>query len=433
MESVCPVCLRRVEAQAVNEGDRVYMEKTCPDHGEFKVLLWNGPGYAEWAQPRPAVEMTYCHTPIDKGCPYDCGICPDHRQRTCCVLLEITQRCNLLCPVCFASSREESDDPSIEEIGEWFDMLMDSGGPFNIQLSGGEPTVRDDVPEIIRLGKSKGFSFFQLNTNGIRLAHDAGYASKLKEAGLDCVFLQFDSMGNEIYVKLRGRELRSDKLAAIDNCAAAGLGVVLVPTIAAGVNEEDIGAILDFAVERMPAIRGVHFQPMSYFGRYPGNPEGRVTIPDMLRHIEKQTKGRMKAGDFNPGAAENAYCSFNCSYLLRPDGSLQAFEKPEQSCCCGSSDKSREFVAKHWSAAPEGCCGVERDTEPTSFDEFLERTQQYTLAVSGMVFQDAWNLDLDRLRSCYIHIVSSDKRVIPFCAYNLTGAKGQALYRGVKN
>lgn len=433
-ESVCPVCLKRLAAVKEREGDRVFLQKTCPEHGDFRTLIWNGPpGYDSWDRSRPKVTPVYTHTRESNGCPYDCGICPEHRQNTCCVLLEVTQRCNLGCPVCFASSGgEEIIDPKIEEIEEWYDLLMESGGPFNIQLSGGEPTVRDDLPALIRLGKEKGFPFFQLNTNGLRLAAEPDYAARLKEAGLDCVFLQFDGLNDGIYSALRGRPLLREKLATIDVCAEAGLGVVLVPTVAAGINDGEIGALIDFAALRLPDVRGIHFQPMSYFGRYPGEAGERLTIPDILRKIEEQTSGRMKAADFSPGTAENPYCSFNASYLLQPDGLLKALEKQEESCCCGDASRPREYVARHWSAVPpSGCCDSLREAEPQSLDEFIERTRQYTLAVSGMVFQDAWNLDLDRLRQCYIHVVSPDRRVIPFCAYNLTGAGGDALYREI--
>lgn len=435
-ESVCPVCLKRIAALKERDGDRVFLCKICPEHGEFRTRIWNGPpDYDRWRRNRPEGSPTRAHTQEDRGCPYDCGLCPRHRQNTCCVLLEVTQRCNLGCPVCFASSGgDKAGDPAIEEIGGWYDLLLESGGPFNIQLSGGEPTVRDDLPALIRLGKRKGFPFFQLNTNGLRLAAEPGYAAMLKAAGLDCVFLQFDGLQDSTYTALRGRPLLREKLAALDACAKAGLGVVLVPTVAAGINDGEIGALLGFAVERLPAVRGVHFQPMSYFGRYPGEPGERITIPDMLRGIEAQSSGRMKADDFSPGSAENPCCSFHARYLLQPDGSLKALGKREESCCCGGdASRSREYVARHWSAAPlSGSRGSLKEVEPRSLDDFIERTRQYTLTVSGMVFQDAWDLDLDRLRRCYIHVVSPDRRVIPFCAYNLTGAGGETLYRGKK-
>ena len=197
------------------------------------------------------------------------------------MLLELTNRCNLKCPVCFASAGErEPGDLSLEEIGRQYDMLMERGGPFNIQLSGGEPTVREDLDRIIALGREKGFSFFQLNTNGLRLAQEPDYCIELRQAGLSTVFLQFDGLDEDIYVKLRGRPLRDIKLWAIDNCRRAELPVVLVPTVAPGVNDQALGDILRFALDRAPHVRGVHFQPISYFGRCGlERPEKPLTIP----------------------------------------------------------------------------------------------------------------------------------------------------------
>ena len=197
------------------------------------------------------------------------------------MLLELTDRCDLKCPVCFASAGEGAGrDLPLEDIARLYDMLMARGGPFNIQLSGGEPTVRDDLPEIVALGREKGFSYFQLNTNGLRLATEAGYAEKLRRAGVSCAFLQFDGLDDSIYRVLRGCALLSLKLKAVENCAAAGLPVVLVPTVAPGVNDGALGDILRFGLEHMPAVRGVHIQPISYFGRCAlPEPERRLTIP----------------------------------------------------------------------------------------------------------------------------------------------------------
>ena len=146
------------------------------------------------------------------------------------MILEVTKRCNMHCPVCFASAGEclENGDLSIDEIEKQYDFLMDHGGPFNIQLSGGEPTMREDLPEIIRMGREKGFTFFQLNTNGIRLAQEAGYARKLKKAGLNTVFLQFDGVTDDVYQTLRGRSMIELKEKAVLNCSEAELGIALV-------------------------------------------------------------------------------------------------------------------------------------------------------------------------------------------------------------
>ena len=194
-------------------------------------------------------------------------------------------------------------------------------------------------------------------------------------------------------------------------------------------------------------FRSVHFQPISYFGRYENRDESyRITIPTMIEELESQTQGKMKVEDFMPGGAENSYCSFHCNYLIKEDGRLKPLGG-KSSCCSkpSSSKQSREFVAKQWSGRKEidinskfqsqsSCCcsqdNTNMDVSPTqSLDDFLERFERYTLAISGMLFQDVWNLDIDRLKQCYINVVSKDKKLIPFCAYNLTNTKGESLYR----
>lgn len=432
-KSVCPVCLRVLEAQKTVGEHGIYLNKTCPEHGAFSALIWEGSikEYFMWNGESSAIDPPVNGKEPQRGCPNDCGLCSAHLRKGCCMLLELTRRCNLECPVCYASAGKCGDDPNIEDIERQYDFLMAHGGPFNIQLSGGEPTLREDLPEIIWLGRQKGFTFFQLNTNGIRLAAEPDYAKSLKAAGLNTVFLQFDGMSDAVYEALRGRPLLREKLAAIESCAAAGLGIVLVPVIAPGVNEEEAGGILRLAMTRMPYVRGVHFQPLSYFGRYAlKRAERPVTIPRMLRLIEKQTEGMMKYADFCGGGAESPYCSFHASYIRRGDGSLRLLGRRGGSCCA-TSDDSRSSVAGQWSWAEWDTEAAQKKSgaETASLDEFLEYARRNTFAVSGMVFQDAYDLDLERLMRCHICEVDPRHGMVPFCAYNLTDPEGLALYR----
>jgi uncharacterized radical SAM superfamily Fe-S cluster-containing enzyme len=446
-ESVCPVCLQAVPARRILAGDDIYLWKRCPEHGEFKTIAWRGfESYRRWeARGSRAATPPVAETPLRHGCPHDCGLCPDHRQHSCCVLLEVTQRCNLNCPVCFADASRDGDDPSLAEIDGWLDRLREHGSPVNIQLSGGEPTVRDDLPAIVRRVRARGFDFVQVNTNGLRLAKEAGYAQSLAEAGLDCVFLQFDGVEDATYRRIRGANLLTIKKTAILRCADAGLAVVLVPTLVPGVNVGEIGAIIDFALARVPVVRAVHFQPISYFGRYPEAPadDQRITLPEVMAEIERQTAGRVRLADFGPGASENVFCSFVGKFEVSGDGCLRSTRAATEcgtgdakcGCGCGTpvddddGPRSRRIVARQWAGdlkrqatASPAAAGL------ASFDAFLA-SRGHSFTLSGMAFQDAWNLDLERLRECFIHIVSPDRRVIPFCAYNLTSASGEPLYR----
>lgn len=517
-ESVCPVCLKRLDAErVVGDDGYIHMLKTCPEHGSFDTCIWEGglESYLAWGDSPYAGAAPTNAKKSEHGCPYDCGLCENHEREGCCVLLEITNRCNLRCPVCFAVAGEgEERDLPLSEIEAQYDMLMESGGPFNIQLSGGEPTMRDDLAEIIALGMEKGFTFFQLNTNGIRIAKEDGYASFLRDAGVSCVFLQFDGLRDSTYEVLRGRPLLDLKMKAIERCIEVGLGVVLVPTVAPGVNEDEIGDIIRFALEKHPAVRGVHFQPISYFGRCDFGGSGKITIPRMLRGIEEQTGGAMKAEDFSGGGAESPYCSFHASYRRSEDGSYKVLPKRQNQSCCDSSE-ARDFVSRQWrgsyvpgdlaccSEASGDCCGepevsdccseevetcccgepedlscctedagdcctevsdcccgepevpdcCSEETEVSGscseaaddccgeaccsteqydfdlFDEFIEQAIRDTFTVSGMVFQDASDIDLERLRRCYICEVDSERGMVPFCAYNLSNTEGRALYR----
>lgn len=455
VESLCPVCLKVIGASMVARGDEVFLEKSCEGHGQWIVPVWRGePRYEDWSRPKDPVQPEVLYSKVEKGCPFDCGLCASHRQYPCSVLLEVTNRCNLNCPVCFADTPVDPPDggePGMETIGWWYDRVMAAAGPCNIQLSGGEPTLRDDLPAIIALGVGKGFSFIQVNTNGLVIADRPGYAKALRDAGLSTVFLQFDGTDDEIYSELRGRPLMREKQAAIEECAEAGLGVILVPTLAAGVNTGNIGSMVRFAVQNSPVVRGIHFQPLSHFGRYHSTayPSRRFTLPEVIQAIEEQAGDVAERWNFLPPGTENDHCSFHGSFIVMPGGKLKC-TSPSASACCGSRDgrqgllRTISTVARQWSPAgpccqppgapkqPSGSAGGAglADGDVMDLDAFLERGRDYGFSISCMVFQDVWNLDMERLRDCCISIMSPDGRLIPFCAYNLTSESGQTLYRG---
>ena len=449
-ESVCPVCLKRIKAIRQLLGSEVFQIKECEEHGSFRTLIWRGePSMARWRRPKPPVHPDLCYGTVDRGCPFDCGLCSAHEQMPCSVLLEVTDRCNLQCAVCFADAgQRETEDPSPEKISKLLERAMAAAGPCNLQLSGGEPTLRDDLPEIVAAARRIGFSFIQLNTNGLRLASDKSYAQRLQAAGLSSVFLQFDGVDDGIYRNLRGRALLEEKLRAVRNAGEAGLGVVLVPTLVRGVNSDAVGAIVRQALQLAPVVRGIHFQPVSYFGRFPEpNRADRFTLPELMGCLEGQTGGLLKVADFSPPGGEHAHCSFHASYIYSADGGLRPLGATAgDSCCtsdCGSGGirKTVDTVSRRWklpSAAHTACCsGSKPDAVRVEgvldLDLFLQEVATRSFTISAMAFQDAENLDLERLRGCCISVISADGRLVPFCAYNLTSRDGRSLYRGAMN
>jgi 7,8-dihydro-6-hydroxymethylpterin dimethyltransferase len=303
--SLCPHCLRRIPARRIVEDDAVYLEKSCLEHGDLgKVLIWkNSPKpYREWTRcvAPPAGELVSQTT---SRCPYDCGLCSNHKQKTCTAIIEVTHQCDLHCPVCFAASKVEAEqDPDLSQITEILEMLKDRTGNCPIQLSGGEPTLRNDLPQIIQLARSKGFDHIQANTNGLRLARDTAYARALKDAGITTVYLQFDGLTDSVYKAIRGANLLQAKLKAIEQCAALKIGVILVPTLIKNCNDGQIGDLIQFAKKWMPVVKGVHFQPMTFLGRYSGSPsnQNRYLLSDVLAAIEDQTGGEVRVENLIP-------------------------------------------------------------------------------------------------------------------------------------
>jgi uncharacterized radical SAM superfamily Fe-S cluster-containing enzyme len=337
--------------------------------------------------------------------------------------VEVTNRCNLHCSYCFAGD-SIGEEPPLEVVKSWLTDLAASGRTF-VQFSGGEPTVRDDLPEIVAHAKQCGFRYLQLNTNGLRLAEDIDYVKALASAGLSFVFLQFDGTNNKIFKALRGFSLYETKCAAIERCAKHNLGVSLVSTVVPGVNDDNIGELISLAVSLSPSVRGVHFQPVSHFGRSPAQSgdEMRVTLPELIWKIERQTQGEITADCFFPSRCDHPMCGFHGDFVVMPDGlhPLSRREGPDESCCgpsrLSAAERSRRFVGRRWERPQQCCCDETPDIK--SLDGFIKRVDSHGFTITAMAFQDCGNIDLERLRHCSVHVYA-DGKIIPLCARYLT-------------
>ena len=474
-QSVCPQCGKPVQANYTERDGSIFFDINCPGCGVTSTLLSESrEDFDFWMEFEPvtaAPRVPITEGSADSECPLHCGVCENHLMTACCVLLDVTERCNQRCPYCFAKSepdgrRSPESDPPLRTIERWYDRLLELGEirPFNIQLSGGEPTVRDDLPEIINMGRDKGFEYIQLNTNGRHLAADIDYCVKLKEAGLSTVFLQFDGTDDSIYMALRGEPLLQIKKEAIENCAEAGLPVTLVPTITGGVNLSNIGSMINFMLENLHVVKGIHFQPVSLFGRYPeshsraaGHQSGqaaegsrkrtfttidrspRVTMFSVMCEIENQTGGLIKYEDLRPITTGHPLCCFCGSFLREPQGQIKSLMSDKTrgngaSCCCETAPdpleiirRDRDFVLNKWKVGPrDGKAGPDTaritrgdgSSGAISFDDAINYFRSNQFTVSGMAFMDKSNLDAERLRRCRVQVFTKDEKLIPFCAYN---------------
>lgn len=417
--SVCPICLNNLLAELwMDETGQVTLKKSCEEHGEFSVPVWRGMlDFESWLSFVP---------PLDNGlgqnCPGNCGICSEHESGSCCVLLEVTKRCNLHCRFCFANGGSPEEDESLDALKAAVNDIVSKCGNVLLQLSGGEPSLRDDLPELVRFAKQAGCSFVQLNTNGIRLAEDESYVKALRDAGLDIVFLQFDGTDDKIYEFLRGKPMLRVKERAIDICSKYGLGVTLVPTVVPGINTDNLGELVRYAAALVPAVRAVHFQPVSYFGRFPDRPESeqRYTLDQLMADISEQAGIDVRS--FMPSRCDHPLCGFHANYIVRPDGSMKALSDISHSAKKkGCAVDNRAYVGKHWTRPPAEEAPAALSDE-MDFDSFLYCLRQRNLCLSSMAFQDAMNLNIERLHQCTLHVY--DKGLVkPFCANYLSAIK----------
>lgn len=472
-KSLCPECLRVVDAEVFEDQEKIMIKKTCPEHGEFENTYWQSSEayhYASGYDYRGA-GIDNPRTTIEGECPQSCGLCPEHESQTILGLIDVTNRCNLRCPICFANAAVSNYvyEPTYEEIREMLRNLR-ANQPVPtpaIQYAGGEPTVRKDIVELIKLAREEGFSHTQIATNGIKLAKDPELAQKLKDATLNTVYLQFDGVTEEPYIKSRGRNLLPTKLEAIENCRKADLGIVLVPTLVKGINDHQVGDIIRFAIENLDIIRGVNFQPVSFAGRTPADEveEQRITIPAFQGLVDEQTDGKISRDDFYPASSiipitdfveaieGEDQVSFTChphcgaaTYIFIDNGDIipitqfvdvdrffNLLSRSSDDIKDGGLMGKAKVISRATVELPKT---INRENKPDSLDitgiltkVFKERSysalgdfHHKTLLISCMHFMDPWNFDQDRVKRCVIHYAVPDGRIIPFCSMN-------AIYR----
>lgn len=448
--SLCPLCLKLIDSRIEAHGGQVIMRKICPDHGKFEVLIFSDADLYLKAQRfnRPGASPLHHEKKVERGCPYDCGLCPDHQQHTCLGILEVTRRCNLECPTCFADSRPAEvrvdgqgsqarhDFLPLDTVKFMLDKFVEAEGkPEVVQISGGEPSLHPQIIQIIREARKRHIRSVMLNTNGIRLARDRRFQEALGEVKPH-LYLQFDGFKEETYERLRGRrDLLKEKMRALEAAESLGLTVVLVVTVQRGVNEDELGEIVSFA-RKTPPVRGISFQPTTYVRRHPEfNPMTRMTNADVIFEIERQTNRLLVRDDFVPVPC----CSPGCQYVtyIYSDGETfvpfpRVVEVEEYLDCLKNRSvpdlkkMTREALERLWSATSVAgssemgerltlaCCGIEL---PDSLDlSFLEKK---TLMINIIHFLDPWSFDLRRARKCCIGEIVPDGRIVPLCTYNL--------------
>jgi uncharacterized radical SAM superfamily Fe-S cluster-containing enzyme len=434
-KSLCHHCLSLVDTKIVFQDDKVWMLKHCKTHGEMKSMIADDVDYYKQLRnynKQSEMPLKF-NTKVHYGCPYDCGLCTDHEQHSCLTIVEVTDRCNLACPTCYASSAPNyGRHRTLEEIEKMFDTVVaNEGEPDVVQISGGEPTVHPEFFKILDIAKSKPIKHLMVNTNGIRIAKDITFVEKLASYMPDFeIYLQFDSFKPEVLEKLRGEDLTEVRKKAIEHLNQFNISTTLVITLQKGENDDEIGQIIEYALQQK-CVRGVTFQPTQVAGRNDNydDTSGRITLTEVRRKIYEQypifTPQDLIPVPCNPDALCMAYALkidgevFPMTHLINPEDLLN---NSKNTIVFEHDEKLKAHMLNLFST------GISVDCAEGEFSELmccLPRVQSDTLNYNNlfriliMNFMDAHDFDVRAVKKSCVHIVSDKMKIIPFETMNL--------------
>lgn len=467
--SICPICLEVIEAHIFEENGEIKITKICEKHGSFTDVYWSdASSYKRFEQfGYEGMGVNNPHNHSKESCPLDCGLCQNHKTSTLLAIIDLTNRCNMNCPVCFANAAVTGSlyEPSVEQVREMMNNLRkEQPVPCPaVQFSGGEPTLYPKLPQIISMANDMGFSLTLIATNGIKLAQSQEFCDSLKRSGLHTIYLQFDGITPKPYQIIRGRDVLPLKLQALENCKRVGLtSVVLVPTLEKEVNDDQLGDIVKFAIQNLDVVKGVNVQPVAFMGRMAQEERAkkRITIPDFMALLEEQTNNEITREDFYPvpfvvpisqlieanrdsrqlefsihphcGAATYVFSHKDklipITRFLDVEGFIELIKDVTPNFN-GSNISKLKMNGKFLKYLPQL---IDEKKAPNDIHitkmlmgvlkngtrESLSIFHNKALFLGAMHFQDAYNMDLERVQRCGIHYATPDGRIIPFCSYN---------------
>ncbi len=462
--SLCPECLKLLQAEIFERGGKVWIRKECPEHGKFEDLYWGDYEMYKRAEKFAMDGRGVSNPNVKKDgieCPFDCGLCSLHKSHTALGNIAVTNRCDLNCWYCFFFAEKAGYvyEPSLGQIREMLKSLRNEKPvPCNaIQITGGEPSLRKDLLDIIRMAKEEGFEHVQLNTNGIRLSQDPELVRNVRKAGVNTIYLSFDGMTPESNPKNHW-EIPN----ILKNCRDASVGVVLVPTVIKGVNDHEIGEMIRFGFRNIDVVRAVNYQPVSLVGMMPRKERDkhRITIPDTIQNIQDQTDGQILKEDFYPVPTIMPFSRLVEAWLKKPQYELSSH------FACGMAtyvfqvdgrmlpitrfldvDGLMEYMKEKTTELEQGknkyMIGlnmlrkigsfVDKEKQPKGFSiakmifnaivkhdyNALGKFHEKSLFIGMMHFQDLYNYDIERVKRCCIHYAMPGGKIIPFCTFNV--------------
>ncbi|AIZ56064.1 cyclic pyranopterin monophosphate synthase [Candidatus Methanoplasma termitum] len=478
--SVCPECGKILDATLYDKGGKVFMDKTCPEHGKFCDVYWSDTELFLRAE-EFAHDGIGLRNPMDKNLKEgeNVHVFVDGERvdmLTCSALanIDLTNRCNMNCPICFANANQQGYiyEPDYETLTKMLDALR-AEEPIKctaVQFSGGEPTIHPDFVKIIKAAKDKKFAQVQVATNGITFARRYDILKDASAAGLNSIYLSFDGLTDDIYLQARDRKMFQVKIDVITNCRKlkeeTGVcpSIVLVPTVVRGMNDDQIGDMVKFAFDNADIVRGINFQPVAFTGRMTREEleKGRFTLPDLIEAFGEQT-GYTTKDDWYPVPVvapisdfasiilnENKvtftthpHCGVATYVFMDENGKVTPFPRfinvkeftkglEEIAAKAEKATFKKLYALKLLKLLDRSIIeenlpgGMNKKQFKKMMASVMSKRSKTALAAfswkvmffGGMHFQDSHNYDVERVRRCGVHYVTPDCQVIPFCAYN---------------
>ena len=475
IESICPECSKVIPALQYEKDGQVWADKECPEHGKFTDLIYGDAKlYVKMEEMTfgDGVGVSNPNTYAETLCPHDCGLCNRHTSHTALGIIDLTNRCDMNCPVCFANANSAGYlyEMTLEQVRKMLQTFLNMRPvPCRfVQFSGGEPTIHPQFLEIVRMAKEMGFTQIQVATNGKRLS-DPDFCKAAADAGVDTIYFQFDGTYDDVYQKTRGEHIWEIKQRVVENARKTRMKFVLVPTIVKGINDHQVGDIVRFAIKNVDVITGIAFQPVTFTGRINQGERlaKRYTLADLAKDVEVQTGiakadadwlplacihplARLKAalsGDPTMHVTCHSACSIGTYIFIDPDGvahpitrffNFEGFLKDVDELSRKVSrgpikllSKAKVLLALHRhfdsSKAPRGltfdrmlmsAMDGYQDRRLSRDDKEHKRLEYPNMFIAGMHFQDGYNYNVERVRRCVIHYAAPDGNIYPFCTYN---------------
>ncbi len=466
-KTVCPECKLIIDGTIYKDGDNVMIRKYCPDDGWTIEKYWED--YDMYMRMR---NYNYYGRGFDnpdvinkgENCPFDCAMCLRHKSHSGLVNVVITNRCHLSCWYCFFYAKEGEPvyEPTRDELNKMFVKLRNQKPiPANaLQITGGEPTMREDLPQIVTMAKEAGFDQIQLNTTGINLGMHPEMMKRLRHAGVSTLYMSFDGVSKRANPKNHW-EVPMTLKAARD----ANLSIVLVPTVIRTINDHELGNIINFALNNVDIIRAVNFQPVSLVGRMPARlrEKQRITIPGAIKLIEEQTGGAITkedwfsvpyvgginrfiealTGEYKYDLSIHFACGAGNYIFLDKDNKIVPLTRFVDAAgllehlqdavneMAGKSKLQRRVIAMRSLLQMNRFVDKEKQPKSINFSKLLMSVllkhdfasvgmfQMKSLFLGMMHFQDEYTYDIKRVEKCDIHYSMPDGRVLPFCTFNV--------------